>query len=90
MKIRQIIIVSLIILIFNSLIYAELTTSQIAKKYSPSVVTIVALDANDQPLGLGSGFFINKDGDIATNHHVLEGRRARNWKRRMQSRRYLK
>lgn len=51
----------------------ELTVSQITKKYSPSVVTIVALDENDQPLSLGSGFFINTTGHIATNHHVLEG-----------------
>jgi len=36
-------------------------------------VTIVALDKNDQPLSLGSGFFINKSGHIATNHHLLEG-----------------
>src|SRR3990170_8774498 len=57
----------------SSFTHAELTTSQIVKKYSPSVVTIVALDENDQPLSLGSGFFINTDGDIATNHHVLEG-----------------
>ena len=52
---------------------AQMTTSQIAKKYSSSVVTIVALDENDQPLSLGSGFFINSDGDIATNYHVLQG-----------------
>jgi len=51
----------------------ELTTSQIVKKYSPSVVTIVALDQNGQPLSLGSGFFINAEGDVASNHHVLEG-----------------
>jgi len=51
----------------------ELTVSQITKKYSPSVVTIVALDKNDQPLSLGSGFFINTTGDTVTNHHVLEG-----------------
>jgi hypothetical protein len=50
-----------------------LTTSQIVKKHSPSVVTIIALDQNDQPLSLGSGFFINTGGDIASNHHVFEG-----------------
>lgn len=52
---------------------AGMTASQIAKKYSSSVVTIVGLDINDQPLSLGSGIFINNNGDIVTNHHVLEG-----------------
>lgn len=67
------ILVYLILCIVAGVAHAEMTTSQIAKKFSPSVVTIIALDENDQPLSLGSGFFINDHGDIATNHHVLEG-----------------
>ena len=47
--------------------------SEIAAKYSESVATIIALDANNQPLSLGSGFFVSKYGDIATNRHVIEG-----------------
>jgi hypothetical protein len=61
------------IFVFISLpAYAEMTTSQIAQKYSPSVVTIIALDENDQPLSLGSGFFVNQNGEIVTNYHVLQ------------------
>jgi len=67
------IIILVIILHSHNIAAIELTASQIAKKYSLSVVTIVALDENDQPLSLGSGFFINKEGAIATNYHVLEG-----------------
>lgn len=52
--------------------HAEMKTSQIVEKYAQSVVTIIALDVNNQPLSLGSGFFVNENGDIATNHHVLE------------------
>jgi hypothetical protein len=73
MNIRKLAIILISILFFTNFAYAESTISQIVKKYSPSVVTIVALDKNDQPLSLGSGFFINTDGDIVTNHHVLEG-----------------
>jgi len=68
-------IITIIIALFTVkvTVHANLTTSQIAKKYSSSVVTIIALDANDQPVSLGSGFFINEKGDVATNQHVLEG-----------------
>ena len=51
---------------------ANLSVSQIAEKYSKSVVTIICLDENDQILSLGSGFFVDVNGSIATNHHMLE------------------
>ena len=46
---------------------------RIAKENLPSVVTLVALDDHDQPLSLGSGFFISTSGIVATNAHVVEG-----------------
>ena len=51
-----------------------LTSSRIERRYSPSVVGIFTLDEDDQPLHLGSGFFINAKGNVATNHRVLEGK----------------
>ena len=45
---------------------------QIAKKAFGSTVLLVMEDANGQPLSLGSGFFV-RDGEIASNLHVVEG-----------------
>ena len=40
---------------------------------SASVVTIYTYDANNVPLGSGSGFAAFEEGIIVTNHHVIEG-----------------
>jgi hypothetical protein len=45
--------------------------SVLANKIQPSVVTIHTYDFNGKPLKSGSGFIINKEGHIVTNHHVL-------------------
>ena len=48
------------------------TPQQIAKKVFGSTVLLVMEDANGQPISLGSGFFV-RNGQIATNLHVVEG-----------------
>ena len=48
------------------------TAQEIAKKAFGSTVLLVMEDANGQPLLLGSGFFV-RDGEIASNLHVVEG-----------------
>ncbi len=52
---------------------SESAVAKIAREQLPTVVTLVALDKYDQPLALGSGFFISRSGAIATNAHVVEG-----------------
>ncbi|MCD6184647.1 MAG: serine protease [Deltaproteobacteria bacterium] len=54
-----------------TLTYAQ-TAQEIAKKTFRSTVLLVMEDANGQPLSLGSGFFV-RNGEIATNLHVVEG-----------------
>jgi hypothetical protein len=44
----------------------------VARRVFPSVVLLVLYDSNQQPISLGSGFFVADD-LIATNLHVLEG-----------------
>lgn len=48
------------------------TAQQIAKKVFRSTVLLVMEDAGGQPVSLGSGFFV-REGEIASNLHVVEG-----------------
>src|SRR4030066_281860 len=42
------------------------------KKVEPSIVVILVYNREGKILGQGSGFFINKEGDVITNFHVLQ------------------
>ena len=64
---------SLVLFLFFALTIATAQTpQQVAQKAFRSTVLLVMEDKNGQPLSLGSGFFV-KQGQIATNLHVVEG-----------------
>lgn len=48
------------------------SAEQLAQRAFPSVVLLVMQDAHEQPVALGSGFFV-RDSLVATNLHVIRG-----------------
>jgi tetratricopeptide (TPR) repeat protein len=52
---------------------AEGNLTALVKKVQPAVVTVITYDMDKNVSGIGSGFFVDKDGHLITNHHVLKG-----------------
>ena len=46
---------------------------KLVKKIQPAVVTIITYDLENKPLSIGSGFFVDRQGHLVTNYHVLKG-----------------
>ncbi|MCR5090520.1 MAG: trypsin-like peptidase domain-containing protein [Oscillospiraceae bacterium] len=51
----------------------QLSASEIYEKISPAVVEIQAHGQTDDDLMIGSGFFVDQQGTLVTNYHVIEG-----------------
>lgn len=45
----------------------------LVRKVQPAVVTVITYDINRQVVDLGSGFFVDAQGHLITNYHVLKG-----------------
>ncbi|MFC1823866.1 S1C family serine protease [Thermodesulfobacteriota bacterium] len=73
MSVRILILIAWSLFIADGLAYSALSFPDFAENFSPSVVSIIALDENDQERSFGSGFFIDANGLIVTSHHVLAG-----------------
>lgn len=71
LKMKKIVFVLLLMLPSFS-INAQEKLPKLIKKIQPSVVSIITYDKDGEPLSSGSGFFINKEGHIITNCHVMK------------------
>ena len=47
---------------------AEGSLTALVKKVQPAVVTVITFDMDKNVSGIGSGFFVNKEGHLITNH----------------------
>ena len=76
-KIRNFLNLSLFVLfVFHySFVTAGENVVAIAKKITPSVVSVMSYDERGKALSQGSGFFINAQGDVITNLHILRNAR---------------
>ena len=55
--------------------FGEENLPALVKRIEPSIVVILTYNKAEKMQGLGSGFFISRDGDVITNYHVLHGAR---------------
>ena len=67
-----IIFLVIILLILSNISFAQTDLVSLVKKVKPAIVAIYTFDNHGQGLMQGSGFFINNQGDVITNWHVIE------------------
>ena len=58
------ILAGLIVLVLASQANAATKLTRLVKKIQPAVVTVVVYDINNEVANIGTGFFINKKGDL--------------------------
>lgn len=82
-SVRFITFISISFIVLFTLTCAQQDTASLIKRVKPAVVTIITFSLSRRPepewsfwfkcdtLSQGSGFFINSNGDVITNYHVL-------------------
>lgn len=54
-------------------IFAEVNIPVLVKKVQPSTVIVLCYDEKGDVIGQATGFFLNNNGEIITNRHVVKG-----------------
>ncbi len=54
-------------------VWADEDLPALIKRVEPSTVVIFALNPEEKKISQGTGFFVNSEGDVMTNYHVLSG-----------------
>ena len=66
-------LICLFILVLATHAFAEVNLTSLVEKIQPAVSTILTYGKDNKFIGQGSGFFIDSDGHLITNYHVLAG-----------------
>jgi serine protease Do len=76
-KRRTLAVLAMVLLCFSGLnpgpARAQESLPQLIKRILPAVVTVVGFNARGKPIRIGSGFFIDREGHLITNLHVIRG-----------------
>jgi tetratricopeptide (TPR) repeat protein len=70
----NVILLSLWVVFLSEPVKAETDLTELVKVVQPSVATVVAYDVDQNVANIGTGFFVNKNGHLITNYHVLVGK----------------
>lgn len=68
----RIILLIILLFTFSSISFSQADLVSLVKKVKPSIVAIYTFNNQGHSLMQGSGFFINNQGDVITNWHVIE------------------
>jgi serine protease Do len=67
------IVLILILGIWGSPARAQENLPELIKRVLPAVVTVVGFNTRGKPIRIGSGFFVDPQGHLITNLHVIKG-----------------